>query len=79
MTETPAASPAPAKVPKKRGPKPTTGRFDTREELVEAVWRDYDADRSAQHTAAAYRVSEGTVQKILSGPRPTSVPAPERK
>lgn len=68
----------PAKT-KRRGRKQTTGRFESRERLVDYVWSSYthtqaglsDISRSAQ-------VSIPVVRKILSGPRPVSVPRLER-
>lgn len=72
----PPATPPAAAGKKRRGPKLTTGRFETREELVEAVWRDYlKTQRNQSQIARAYRVSQGVVGSILSAPCPDSVAA----
>lgn len=63
--------------PRRRGRKLTTGRYDTREELVHAVW-DYWLNGPHSQTAIARitRVSPGTVSKILDAPKPEGVPEP---
>lgn len=49
----------------------TTGRYDTREELVAAIWRLWDQPHYRQsHIARITKVSEGTVARILNQPRP---------
>lgn len=59
--------------PAQRGRKPTTGRYATREELVEAVWGFYDMpNTSIAQVARICRVSEGVVAKVLDAPRPAS-------
>jgi hypothetical protein len=68
---TPPPSPVvvrnPPKPVKKRGRKKATGRFETREELCEAVWCDYKMhDRKIYDIATAYRVSTSIVQIILN-------------
>ena len=50
-----------------RGKPPTTGRFDTRAELCEFIWREYlHGPRSASQVAVAARVSPQVVHKILN-------------
>jgi len=45
----------------------TTGRFDTRQELLEFVWREYtNTSRSVAQVARAARISEATAHKILN-------------
>jgi hypothetical protein len=52
-----------------RGRKPTAGRFRTRAELVEAVWREWLMTRRNQaQIARAFRVSDGVVASILKDP-----------
>lgn len=66
----PASNGAPL-APKKRGRKQTTWRCDTREALIEAVWRDYEnTPRKMSEIGRALRVSPGVVAPILDGPRP---------
>lgn len=49
----------------KRGRKPTTGRYETREELERMV-RLWAATRSDAQVARICRVSESVVRRILS-------------
>ena len=54
-----------------RGRKQATGRYETRQELVEATWRLYDLpDTSQADVAKATGVSARTTATILSEPRP---------
>ena len=51
----------------RKGRKPITGRYDTREELEEAVLRDYyNTSRNMTQVARACRVSQSTVSAILN-------------
>lgn len=51
----------------KRGRKPTTGRFETREELVAEVWNRYlNTEQSTPQIARFARISNGTVRTILN-------------
>lgn len=57
--------------PPRRGRKPTTGRYSSREELVREVWHWYDLPGTSQaQVARICRVSIQTVSKILNGGRP---------
>jgi hypothetical protein len=59
--------PKPPEEHKPRGRKKVTGRFETREELVDAVWGDYKVyDRPVVYIARAYEVSTATVNNILN-------------
>ena len=50
-----------------RGRQPTTGRFSTREELVDFVLAQYHNTQASQSDVArAARVSQGVVAKILT-------------
>ena len=63
-----------AKPKKKRGPRKTTGRYATREELVWAVWDFWlNGPHKQSDIARIVRVSEGTVGKILDEPKPEGV------
>jgi hypothetical protein len=54
-----------------RGPKPTTGRYETRAELEEAVRRLYwHGPQNVTQVARACRISLGTALKILNKPGP---------
>ena len=49
----------------------TTGRYESREALVAAVWNLWDQPRYRQsHIARITKVSAGTVAKILNQRRP---------
>lgn len=51
----------------KGGRRPHTGRFDTREELCEAVWGDYiNTPRKPPDIAKAYKVSSAVVNRIIN-------------
>mgnify|MGYP001773881645 CR=1 FL=1 len=51
-----------------KGRKPATGRFETREELVEAACRAYrDTDQNVAQIARWCRVSDGVIHKIIDG------------
>jgi len=51
---------------KKNGRKQVTGRYETREELEQAVWDRYENTGQNQvQIARATKVSEGTVANIL--------------
>ena len=53
---------------KPRGRKKATGRYDTREELVDYVCSAYhNGPQNQAQIATAARVSAGVVQKILDG------------
>lgn len=57
--------------PRRRGRKLTTGRFNTREELVDWIWRDWlRPGRTQAMVARSAGVSEGTVLKILNTTNP---------
>jgi len=50
----------------KRGRPPLTGRFETREELCDAVWADYlGTNRKTGQIAAAYKITSSTVLNII--------------
>ena len=50
----------------KRGRKRTTGRFDSVQELHEAVWGFYREGQSMTQAAKSCKISLGTASKILS-------------
>jgi len=54
-----------------RGRKKTTGRYDSREELVEWIWYYYkETDANLTDISKICKVSTVTVSKILDQPRP---------
>lgn len=55
------------------GKKLTTGRYETREELVEQIWKWWDMKGTTiPQIASVTRVSETTVRKILDAGRPNN-------
>lgn len=50
-----------------KGRQPATGRFETRAELVDFIWREYlGTARTITDVARAARVGVGTVSRILT-------------
>jgi len=63
------------------GRRPTTGRFNTREELIEEVLHLYhDTDTKLAQVAHICRISAGTANRIVEdNPRPKKKPAAKKK